>query len=153
MYCRPISEHCYKCEDDLCPPNQKCFSSTTQCECENGFVPNAVGDCRDIDECATDTHSCSDSSTCVNKEGSFECSDTKSKSFIASNSTSTTSLVTTSVKPSTRSTTTELTSASTTTTRISTSTEQVGSTVLVVIGDTDEKRIGNVVKLKNTKQA
>ena len=53
--------------------NQKCFSLTTPCQCDDGFGLNVAGDCKDIDECATDSESCSNNSTCINTEGSYQC--------------------------------------------------------------------------------
>ena len=53
--------------------NQKCFSLTTPCQCNDGFGLNVAGDCKDIDECATDSDTCSNSSTCINTEGSYQC--------------------------------------------------------------------------------
>ena len=86
--------------------NQKCASPTSQCQCKNGFIPNVLGDCRDIDECETDTHSCSNSSVCVNRQGTYDCLET---------STETTEFPTSSIKTSTARKA-QTTTASTTTT-------------------------------------
>ena len=64
-----------QCSDEFCPFNQKCSSPRTKtCECKNGFVLNAVGDCIDYDECATTDYSCPETSVCKNVKGHYECS-------------------------------------------------------------------------------
>ena len=111
-----IFEHYQKCEDAFCPMNQKCFSLTTPCQCIDGFGLNVAGDCKDNDECMTDSENCSNNSTCVNTEGSYRCQEnitfpvTSTSEPIASStvtiSTQTTSIMTTTV-PTTTALTTE----------------------------------------------
>ena len=63
-----------QCDDQRCPPDQKCVSPTTnECECKEGFSMNTQLEiCEDVDECLLD-HDCGKNSTCVNIKGSFTC--------------------------------------------------------------------------------
>ena len=73
---QPLGKVCAKgdCSDEFCPFNQKCTSARTKtCECKNGFARNAVGDCVDFDECATNDHSCPEMSVCENVKGNYVC--------------------------------------------------------------------------------
>ena len=90
------------------------------CECKFGFVSNAVGYCLDVDECATESHSCSNNASCVNKEGTYEC-------FEAS--TWKTETVKPGITQRSSETSTKTTTAVTTTT---TTVEQGNNTVLVL---------------------
>ncbi|XP_063047006.1 EGF-containing fibulin-like extracellular matrix protein 1 [Engraulis encrasicolus] len=45
----------------------------TRVRCSSGFTPDENNFCRDIDECATGSHTCSVEQTCYNTRGSFSC--------------------------------------------------------------------------------
>ena len=91
--------------------------TSMKCKCKNGFLSNAAGDCLDIDECSLFSYACSNRSTCVNKEGTFECRGTTT---VMSSTTTTTALVAT----------TSTTTSSTTT--LTTTAEHRNNTVLVL---------------------
>ena len=63
-----------QCDDNRCPSNQKCVSSTSnECQCNEGFTMNTELDfCQDVDECLLD-YDCDQNSVCVNSEGSYAC--------------------------------------------------------------------------------
>ena len=93
---------------------------TTQCQCKDGFVSNVARDCFDIDECTLSTHSCSNSSTCINIEGAYKCfepSTTPPSTTSETTSITTTRLTTTAIQ-TTLTTTTSTTTTSTTTTTL-----------------------------------
>ncbi|XP_022809519.1 neurogenic locus notch homolog protein 2-like, partial [Stylophora pistillata] len=73
------SHHYYfesACADNPCEKNGTCQSGFTdkghRCLCPTGFKgPNCK---KDIDECATETHSCNANAVCSNTKGSYKCS-------------------------------------------------------------------------------
>ena len=92
-------------------------------------MANAVGRCRDVDECETDSHSCSNDSVCVNGQGTYHCSEIVTEtspitSFTESSSTSKTTQVYTLPRDQITSTTTF--------SPTNTTAEKMNSTVLVL---------------------
>ncbi|ESN96401.1 hypothetical protein HELRODRAFT_163462 [Helobdella robusta] len=64
-----------QCADQLCIGSVNAWFYTAECYCREGFkILSYNENCKDIDECKADTHSCSlDSTVCVNTIGSFQC--------------------------------------------------------------------------------
>lgn len=57
--------------DDCDWPRARC-NAVNHCECISGYTGDGK-ECRDVDECLADIDNCSENSTCVNTDGSFEC--------------------------------------------------------------------------------
>ncbi|KAG7647077.1 putative wall-associated receptor kinase 3 RLK-Pelle-WAK family [Arabidopsis thaliana] len=63
----------------ICGKNSSCYNSTTRngyiCKCNEGYDGNPYRSegCKDINECISDTHNCSDPKTCRNRDGGFDC--------------------------------------------------------------------------------
>lgn len=63
-----------ECLEGVCPPLTVCTNlpGSYACECAPGTI--GVGDdCKDIDECADETHTCGPGETCVNEQPGFSC--------------------------------------------------------------------------------
>lgn len=72
-----VCEDVNECEvDDPCPDNSTCvnYEPGYECDCDDGYYPEAFDRCADINECAVDSDSCDDEpGACVNNVGGFEC--------------------------------------------------------------------------------
>lgn len=67
-----------RCSDfNPCNYKQNCVDSITgpKCDCKVGYEETEIGACRDIDECISGAHNCTQlHRQCENSEGSFKCS-------------------------------------------------------------------------------
>jgi hypothetical protein len=63
--------------DDSTADDSTADDSTTDdsavVDCDLGYIPDANGDCVDIDECVDGTNDCAAEASCTNTEGSFSC--------------------------------------------------------------------------------
>ncbi|KAJ8248633.1 hypothetical protein GJAV_G00244100 [Gymnothorax javanicus] len=55
------------------PPDRRVVHNQASIQCSTGFALDDQNYCRDIDECATDRHTCSSDQVCYNNRGSFSC--------------------------------------------------------------------------------
>lgn len=67
-------DECINSTLNKCETPSKCENliGGYRCNCPVGYEKNGSYACKDIDECSTMTHSCAH--TCINKDGSFQCS-------------------------------------------------------------------------------
>ncbi|CAD7667905.1 unnamed protein product [Nyctereutes procyonoides] len=65
-----------ECSDGPCPCSHSCHNAPGRfsCSCRAGFaLARDDRNCRDVDECAWDTHLCQEGQRCVNLFGSYHC--------------------------------------------------------------------------------